>query len=55
MMERHFAWCGVLAPVVFILALVIFSAQRPGFSQLTNAVSELDFAEVPYNSPVRVA
>jgi hypothetical membrane protein len=48
MTERRFAWCGVLAPIVFILALVVFSSLRPNYSQLTHAVSEFGFAGVPH-------
>ena len=48
MTERRFAWCGVLAPIVFILALLVFSALRPNYSQLTHAVSELGVAGIPH-------
>ena len=38
---KQFALCGMLAPIVFVVALTVFSMMTPGYSNLTNAVSEL--------------
>ena len=48
---KRFALCGMLAPIVFALALVVFSLMSPGYSNLTNMVSELGVTGVPYALP----
>jgi hypothetical membrane protein len=48
MNKKVLAWCGVLAPIVFIVSLVIFSLFTPGYSNLTNAVSELGTLGAPF-------
>jgi hypothetical membrane protein len=45
---KGFALCGMLAPIVFALALAVFSLMSPGYSNLTNAVSELGVTGAPY-------
>lgn len=45
---KRFALCGMLAPIVFALALVFFSMMTIGYSNLTNAVSELGVIGAPY-------
>ena len=47
MNKKVLAWCGVLAPIVFIVSLVIFSLLTPHYSNLTNAVSELGTLGAP--------
>ncbi len=46
---RRFALCGMLAPIVFALALAVFSVMSPGYSNLRNAVSELGVIGAPYS------
>jgi len=46
---KRFALCGMLAPIVFALALAVFSLMTPGYSNLTNAVSELGVIGAPYS------
>jgi hypothetical membrane protein len=48
MNKKIFAICGILAPVSFTVFLVIFSILTPGYSNLTNAVSELGTSDAPY-------
>jgi len=48
MNKKVLAWCGVLAPIVFIVSLVIFSLFTPDYSNFTNAVSELGTLGVPF-------
>ncbi len=48
MNKKVFAICGVLAPVIFTASLAIFSLLTPGYSNLTNAVSELGIVSAPY-------
>ena len=45
---KRFALCGMLAPILFVLALAVFSMMTPGYSNLTNAVSELGVTGAPY-------
>lgn len=45
---KRFALCGMLAPIVFALALAVFSLMTPGYSNLTNMVSELGVIGAPY-------
>lgn len=40
-MKKLLALCGMLSGVVFLLALILFGALTPGYSHLSNAVSEL--------------
>jgi hypothetical membrane protein len=42
------AWCGIAAPIVFFVAMVAFAFLTPGYSNMTNAVSELGMAGAPY-------
>ena len=48
MTERRLALGGVLAPIVFIVALTIFSLLTPNYDNLTNAISELGVLGAPY-------
>lgn len=48
MYKKLWAWCGVLAPVVLLLAWVIFAWLTPNYSHLTNAISELGMSGSPY-------
>ncbi|HSB00834.1 MAG TPA: DUF998 domain-containing protein, partial [Anaerolineales bacterium] len=48
MNKKVLATCGVLAPVIFAVVLIIFSLFTPGYSNLTNAVSELGTVGAPY-------
>ena len=48
MNKKVLAWCGVSAPIVFIVSLVIFSLLTPNYSNLTNAVSELGTLGAPF-------
>jgi hypothetical membrane protein len=48
MNAKRFALCGMLAPIVFALALAAFSLMSPGYSNLTNMVSELGMAGAPH-------
>lgn len=48
MIVKRLALCGTLAPIVFVLALAVFSLLTPGYSNLTNAVSELGVMGAPY-------
>jgi hypothetical membrane protein len=45
---KRFALCGMLAPIVFALALAVFSLMTPGYSNMKNAVSELGVIGAPY-------
>ena len=47
MNTKRFALCGMLAPIVFALALAVFSLITPGYSNLTNMVSELGVIGAP--------
>lgn len=39
--ERLFAFCGILAPILFALLVVVASLLRPGYSQFHNFISDL--------------
>lgn len=41
MRSRHYAWLGLLAPIIFWTTYLIMSALRPEYSFLTKAISEL--------------
>ena len=45
---KRFALCGMLAPIVFALAMTVFSLMTPGYSNLTNMVSELGVIGAPF-------
>ena len=45
---KRIALCGMLAPIVFALALAVFSLMTPGYSNMKNAVSELGVIGAPY-------
>lgn len=42
------AWCGIVAPLVFMVALVVLSLLTPNYSQLTSAISELGASGAPF-------
>jgi hypothetical membrane protein len=42
-----YAWCGIAASVVFFAAMIAFAFLTPGYSNMTNAVSELGMAGAP--------
>jgi hypothetical membrane protein len=48
---KRFALCGMFAPIVFALALTVFSLLSPDYSNLTNAVSELGGTGASYALP----
>ncbi len=48
MTERRLALGGILAPIVFVVALAVFSLLTPNYDNLTNAVSELGVPGAPY-------
>jgi hypothetical membrane protein len=48
MHKNLWAWCGVLAPVIMLLAWVLFALLTPNYSHLTNAISELGIRGSPY-------
>ena len=48
MVAKKFAYCGILAPLIFALMLITFSLLTPGYSNLTNGVSELGTIGAPY-------
>ena len=48
MNTKRFALCGMLAPIVFALALTVFSLMTPGYSNLEKAVSELGVIGASY-------
>jgi hypothetical membrane protein len=39
--QRLFAFCGILAPILFTLLVVVASLLRPGYSQFHNFISDL--------------
>ncbi|MGB9978805.1 DUF998 domain-containing protein [Methanobacterium sp.] len=39
--QRFFALCGIIAPILFIILVIIESLLRPGYSQIFNDVSDL--------------
>jgi hypothetical membrane protein len=39
--QRLFAFCGIVAPILFTLLVVVASLLRPGYSQTHNFVSDL--------------
>ncbi len=48
MNRKILTYCGVLAPVIFTVSLILFSLATPNYSNVTNAVSELGMAGAPY-------
>ncbi len=48
MAERRLALGGILAPIVFIGALAVFSQLTPNYDNFMNAVSELGVLGAPY-------
>jgi hypothetical membrane protein len=48
MAAKKLALCGVVAPVVFILTLIVFSLLTPGYSNLNKGISELGTVGAPY-------
>ncbi len=45
--QRIFALCGIVAPILFTLMVIIVSLLRPGYSQIFNDVSDLGLG--PYS------
>ncbi len=41
MRQRLFALCGVIAPVFFVFIVILGGAMRPGYSHLSDTISEL--------------
>jgi hypothetical membrane protein len=41
MQQRFFAMCGLIAPLWFILVTILGGAMRPGYSHLSETISEL--------------
>jgi hypothetical membrane protein len=39
--QRFFAYCGIMAPIIFTILVLVASLLRPGFSQTQNFVSDL--------------
>jgi hypothetical membrane protein len=39
--QRLFAICGIVAPILFLLLVVVASLLRPGYSQIHNFISDL--------------
>ena len=39
--QRLFAFCGILAPILFTLLVVVASLLRPGYSEFYNFISDL--------------
>jgi len=39
--QRFFALCGIIAPMLFTILVIIESLLRPGYSQIYNFVSDL--------------
>lgn len=47
MKSRHYAFLGMLAPVLFWITYLIMSTSRPGYSFYTKAISELGSVDAP--------
>lgn len=41
------AWCGIAAPLFFVLMVVVASTRYPGYSHMTQAISELGGVDSP--------
>jgi hypothetical membrane protein len=54
MFEKIAAWCGILATIIFVLAIIVFSILTPSYSNLTNAISELGASGAPYALAVNI-
>lgn len=39
--QRFFALCGIIAPILFLLVVIVASLIRPGYSQTFNFISDL--------------
>ncbi len=39
--QRFFALCGIVAPILFVILVIVESILRPGYSQIFNDVSDL--------------
>ncbi len=46
--QRFLAICGIIAPIIFIIIVMIASLLRPDYSHLINFVSELGAVGAPY-------
>ncbi len=46
--QRFLAICGIIAPIIFTIILIIASLLRPDYSHLINFVSELGAVDAPY-------
>lgn len=47
--EQIFLWTGIVAWVIFLLNLFVLAAVTPGYSHITNMVSDLGRIEAPYH------
>ncbi len=47
MKQRSLSMCGVIAPVLFVFITILGGAIRPGYSHLSDTVSELFSPESP--------
>ena len=45
--QKIFALCGIIAPILFTLLVIVESLLRPGYSQIFNDVSDLGLG--PYS------
>ncbi|HML06003.1 MAG TPA: DUF998 domain-containing protein, partial [Methanobacterium sp.] len=45
--QRFYALCGIIAPILFTLLVIVESLLRPGYSQIFNDVSDLGIG--PYS------
>ena len=48
MTKKQFSLGGIAASILFVTALILIAAVTPGYSHLTNAVSELGMSNAPY-------
>lgn len=48
MKAKRFLLCGVFAPIVFVIMLIIFSVLTPSYSNITDGVSELGVVGAPF-------
>lgn len=48
MTSRHYAWLGLIAPLIFWLTYLIMSFIRPEYNFLTKAISELGSVDAPF-------
>jgi hypothetical membrane protein len=41
-MKKYFYWCGIIAPLLYVLAVIIGGALIPHYSHMNQAISEID-------------